>query len=419
MDRRIAGSLVPWILAAALATGARAQEWTRFRGPNGTGIARSTGIPVEFNDTTCAWKVDLPGTGHSSPVVWEDRVFVTSAEEATGRQHLLCFRATDGQRLWIRTRTFTPYRRHRYNSFASSTPAVDRNHVYVVWPNPEQVTVVAYDHQGQEVWTRELGPWGGQHGGACSPIVVEDVLVVRNDCDEDGPPSFVAGLDCATGAVRWKLPRLGKTASYSTPVLYQPPNGPAELILTSNAHGFTSIDPRTGRINWELPGVFAQRCVSGPVILPGGLLFGTAGNGAGERQAVAVRPKMGSEPATVVYRMPARGVPYVPTPLVVGDWLFLWGDGGIVACARAATGEILWMERVGGNFFASPVCVDGKLFNVSTQGELVVIEAGPQFRVVARSQLGEGTEATPAVSGGRMFIRTESHLVALGGKAAR
>jgi outer membrane protein assembly factor BamB len=404
------------MLCAAGATPLQAQEWTRFRGPNGSGISSATTVPVEITSASYNWRVALPGRGHSSPVVWGQKIFLTSAEESTGKRHLLCINSADGREIWRKTYDFSAYPHHQFNTAASSTPVVDEGRVYVVWPTPQSVTVHAVDHAGKEVWKRDLGALPVQHGGASSPILVGEVLIVNKE--PEAAPAFVTGLDRKTGVVKWQHERKSKDASYSTPLVYQPKDGPAEVIFTSNAHGFTSLDPQTGTLNWEAQGVFGPRCVGSPVLLPGGLVFGTAGNGGGQRQAVALQPgslKSKTEPK-VVYQLPARGVSYVPTPTVVGDHIFLWGDAGIVTCIKASTGESVWMERVGGNFFGSPVCVNGKLYAVSGKGELVVVEASEQFKILSRCELGEPSHATPAVSGGVMYIRTESHLLAIGGK---
>ena len=404
------------VASVGLASGARAQEWTRFRGPNGTGISTATTVPVEYSAANRNWRIDLPGTGHSSPVVWGDKIFVTSAEEEAGKRHLLCVRAADGKVLWKKTYDFSKYPHHMLNSSASSTPAVDKDRVYITWCSPDGLTLHAVDHAGKDVWTKELGKWDGQHGGGCSPVVVDDLVVLRSDSDEMGPECFIVGLDAKSGTVRWRTPRTAKTASYSTPALYQPKGGGApQLIFTGNAHGVTSLDPKTGKINWELPGVFQQRCISGPVFV-NGLIFGTAGDGGGKRQAVAVRPAGQGVTPEVAYQVPTRVTPYVPTPLVIGDRMYLWGDAGIVTCVKADTGEQVWTERVGGTYYSSPVCVNGKIYAVSNNGELVVIDASDTFKIVARSSLEEGSNATPAVSGGVMYLRTTSHLISLGGK---
>jgi outer membrane protein assembly factor BamB len=391
------------------------QEWTRFRGPNGSGISAATTVPVQFTEADYNWKIQLPGVGHSSPVLWGKRLFLTSAEEVTGKRHVLGVNASDGKIVWDRSYDFSGYKKHTLNSFASGTPAVDADGIYFTWTTAGALTALALDHNGKDLWSRDLGKYDAMHGGAGSPIVVGEIVIVTND--QDGEGSFLAGLDRKTGEVRWKRPRNSSaSAAYSTPLVYQPKDGPPEVIFTSTSHGVTSLDPRTGDLNWEVPNLFRARCVGSP-ILAKGLVFGTAGTGGGEKQAVAVRPgsKRDGTAPKVEYQV-ARGISYVPTPIASGDLLFLWGDAGVVTCLRAATGEQVWMERVGGNFYGSPVCVNGKLYAVGAQGEVVVVEASDQFKVLGRSILGERSNATPAVADGVMYFRTESHLISVGGK---
>jgi outer membrane protein assembly factor BamB len=392
---------------------ASAQEWTRFRGPNGTGLGKAANLPVSFTEKDCNWKVALPGEGHSSPVLWGKRIFLTSAEQ--GKRHLLCLNAPDGKTLWTKSYDFASYRMHQFNTAASATPTVDKDRVYVLWPANESFLVVALTHSGEEVWRRDFGRFPTQHGGAPSPILHDGLLIFAME-PEDSSGALVA-LDAKTGETRWKKDRPSRAAPYAVPLLYQPKIGPAELIFTSTAHGFTSLDPKTGAVKWELPGVFRARCVSSPVQL-GDLILQTAGTGGGEREAVAVRP-LGGGKAEVVYKMPPRGVSYVPTPLLVGENLFLWGDGGIVVCVKPATGEILWQERVGGNYFGSPICADGKIWAMSAKGELVVLAASGMFKELGRVDLGEPSHSTPAVADGVLYLRTRSHLFSVGGGAKK
>jgi outer membrane protein assembly factor BamB len=347
-------------------------------------------------------------------VIWGGKLFVTSAEEQTGKRHLLCLSTKDGKELWRRTYDFKPYHLHDFNAAAASTPTVDSERVYLVLPEDGRFIVAALDHEGREVWKRDFGAFPTQHGGSSSPIVVGDVLIINNE-PEDAQGSL-AGLDRKSGSILWQRKRNSQACPYATPAVYQPAGGSPEVIFASTAHGLTSLDPKTGEVNWEADNLTKLRCVASPIII-GDLVYQASGQGDGGRQAVAVRPgskKSGSEPK-VEYRI-ARGPSYVPTPIAVNGRIFAWGDSGIVSCIKAATGDIVWQERVGGNFFGSPVCVDGKLYAISAKGEVVVIDAGDQFKVLGRSDLGEGSHATPAVSNGVMYLRTTSHLISLGGK---
>jgi outer membrane protein assembly factor BamB len=409
-------SMAACFLFLALAPGIRGQEWTRFRGPNGSGASTSTTVPARWTDKDLNWKVRLPGVGHSSLVLWGERIFLTSAEEDTGKRIVLCLRARDGERLWLREFAGQRHAKHSDNSFASATPVVDEDRLYVSWGSPKEYLVAALDHDGKEVWRADLGPFRAGHGFGASPIVHEDVLVVPGD--QDGP-STLFGLDRTSGKVLWKVPRRSK-ASYATPCVFQAKGRPAEIVFTSYEHGITAIDPKSGRVNWECD-VFDKRHVETPIgspVVAGDLVLGTSGWLGVRQEMVAVRPPSGEEKAraTEVYRID-RSAPLCTTPLVRGDLLFLWTDGGMVTCADARTGEVHWRERVPGSYYGSPVCVGERLYGVSREGEVIVLAAGQRFELLGRSSLGEGSHSTPAVAGGRMYLRTFSHLISVGGKS--
>ena len=390
-----------------------AQEWTRFRGPNGTGISSAKTIPTKWTDADFNWKTALPGTGHSSPVVWGNRIFVTASDDQARQVWLFCIQASDGHVLWQKGFPLTPYHHNSYNTFASASPAVDAARAYACWSSPESYRLVALTHEGEKLWDKELGPFASQHGGGASPIVYRDKVVLA---DEQDGASFLIAVEAATGKTRWQTPRRTNETAYATPCVYEPKDGPAMLIFASHAHGLTAVAPDDGRVVWELADVFDKRVVSSP-LLAAGLIVGACGSGGGGNYLVAVRPgdaATGKKPA-VAYTI-RRSAPYVPTSVCVGDRLFLWSDAGIASCVQAASGEVKWQERVGGNYFSSPVWVDGRLFGISTKGEAVVLEASDHFQVLARNPLGETTHSTPAVAGGRMYIHTAKHLISVGGR---
>ena len=184
-----------------------AENWPRFRGTGGAGISQSTGIPSQWTTQDYRWVAELNGVGNSSPVVWGDRVFVTAADEQAGNRWLICLDKADGTERWRRGSQFETYKKHKNNSFASSTPAVDDRHVYQLWHSKQASTLIAYDHDGQEVWRYELGPYRHGQGGATSPIVAEGMVVVAHDHKED---SFLVAVDRLTGSEVWKIPREGK-----------------------------------------------------------------------------------------------------------------------------------------------------------------------------------------------------------------
>ena len=407
----------------ALASPAFPQEWTRFRGPDGTGLSNAN-IPAKWSDNDYNWKITLPGGGHSSPVVWGDKIFVTCADDSN-QPILLCISAADGKTLWQSRHAVKAFTKKKLeNSYASSTPAVDDKHVYTLLTSPEQSMLIALDHDGKDVWKVNLGNYKFQHGpSGTSPIVVGDLVLFAND-QEDTSNAFLLAVDRNTGQTKWKLPRAGgNKASTSTPCVYQPQGQPPLAVFSSNGEGLTAIDAYTGEVAWSVPDAMPFRCVSSPVA-GGGLVFAQSGEGAKNRSFIAVRPpssRSAGQTATVAFKLSSpkdQNLPYVTCPLAKGDLLFLWGDDGLVRCLQLSTGKLLWQQnfKVPAGFFSSPVCAGNNIYCVSRKGEVVVIAAADKYQPLARMELGELCHATPAISGGRMYLRTFTHLFSVGGK---
>jgi outer membrane protein assembly factor BamB len=399
----------------------QAQEWTRFRGPNGQGISDAKAIPVKWTENDYSWKVELPGGGHSSPVLWGGTIFLTSGDAKAGHGILLALRVSDGAVLWQKEYTLTAYRMNKLNSYATATPAVDGDYVYVLWTTPEETILTALDHAGTEIWKRTFEGVRCQHGAGSSPIVCGDMVVFthehENSSSKDAKSAWIA-VDRKTGQTRWTLQRqTGPKTSYSTPCIYSPPTESPQLIFTSNAHGMTGVDPNTGKVIWEVAGALPARVVSSPVIADG-LLIGACGDAGLGKCLVAIRPGTndGSVQPTEAYKIDSGVRPYVPTSVSKDGLLFAFYDGGYVSCLRAATGERLWQEKPAGRFFSSPVWVDGRLYCITMDGEVVVVKAAETYELLAINPLGETSHAAPAVAGGRMYLRTYSHLFSVGGK---
>jgi len=421
------------VLAFVVLSGASAAagQWPRFRGPDGAGVSDAKTIPVKWTDKDYNWKVKLPGVGHSSPVVWGRRIYLICGEGRTGKRTVLCLDTAGGKTLWRRDYASKPFGMHRDNSYASASPAADAEGVVVTWSTPDRVDLIALDADGKDLWRRDLGPYVGIHGSGSSPIIIGDVVVLANEQEDPkalpsvylgkkalmpAGKSFLIGLDRKTGKTRWQIKRRSSQAAYSTPCVYRGPGGRVELIFPSTSHGITSVDPATGKTNWEMPGVFDQRCVGSPVA-GAGLVF--AGDGWGVRglHYVAVRPgsqAKGVKPS-VAYRL-TRPTPLVPTPLVKGNRLFLWGDFGNITCLDVAGGKVIWRNRIRALFYGSPVWVGGRLYCIGRKGNVFVVAASDEFKLLGRIPLGEPSFATPAVSGGVMYLRTRSQLFSLGGK---
>ena len=414
--RQFAGLLLAFtlVLNAGISS---AQEWTRFRGPNGSGVGELASPPVTWTEKDYAWKAELKGTGHSSPVLWGGKLFVTAGDPATGERVVMCFDSSTGKNLWTQTFAAQTYRTHNRNSFATSTPAVDERHVYCCWAVPEQYVVMALRHDGTLAWQAELGPYKSQHGYGTSPIVHEGLVVVANE--QDGGGSLIA-LSAADGKVKWTVPRNGKNATYSTPCVFQRAGGPAELIFTNWKHGITSIDPATGKQNWELSCFEVdknERAIASPIVA-GNLVLGTCGFVTAQKHLVAVEPPTSPDAEPKETWRLERAVSYMPTPIYKDGLIFCCSEQGIATCLDAATGKQQWQERVNGNFSGSPVIAGDKMYCPANNGEVIVLAAKPTFELLARNSLGDQTQSTPAIANGRIYFRTVKHLIAIPGRAA-
>ncbi len=412
--------LLVLVSVVSLASVAKGNDWTRFRGPNGQGISSAKTIPVKWTEKDYNWKVKLPGIGHSSPVVWEDKVFVTSGDQKTGRGMLLALSVSDGRVLWQKEYELTKYRMNRSNSYATATPAVDADHVYVLWVTMNETILVALDHDGKEIWKSEFEGVNCQHGPGISPVVVKDIVVFTHEHEKSDKQdrSFWVAVDRKTGKTRWELERqTSPKTSYSTPCVYSSENGKPILVFTSLAHGMTGVEPGSGAVVWELKAAFISRVVSSPVVAED-LLIAACGDAGSGKRLIAIRPVSADKSAepTEVYKIDNSSMPYVPTSLAKDGFLFTFHDRGDVSCLRTTTGEQLWRQKPAGPFYGSPVWVNGNLYCITRKGEVVVVKAAPKYELLAVNPLGEESYATPAVAGGRMYLRTYSHLISIGGK---
>ena len=396
-----------------LARSAWGEDWTRFRGPHGAGVASAPNLPVEWTLDDYAWSTELEALGHSSPVVQGNRLFVSTGSKDGTQRKLLCLDASNGKVLWTRALTLSQDKMHSQSSYASSTPALSDETVVATFADDKHYMAAAYQLDGTPRWQRDIGKFDGEHGHGASPIIWNDIVIIPND--QDGESSYVA-LAEATGEVLWRKTRESGVASYSTPLILESSAGQPQLITTSNGMGMTSLDPATGRILWSTNSL-PQRTVSSPV-MGDDLIFQSCGAGGRGHLLVGVDPSLESADESRVEFKIEKRIPYVPTPIFYEGHLYLWGDNGVVMCVKPTSAEPVWVERADGDFSSSPICVNGCLYNVSEDGEVVAIRAAPQFEVLGRSPLGEASQATPAVAGGRMYFHTANHVKCLAPKAA-
>ncbi|MBC7965191.1 MAG: PQQ-binding-like beta-propeller repeat protein, partial [Fuerstia sp.] len=325
--RRLSLILVACVLSSIVSAQALAQNWARFRGENGAGVSDLKGIPSTWTDSDYAWKIELPHVGHSSPIIWEKTLFVTSATEGGGERFVHCLDADSGQERWQASIKLNESKKHQKNSWASSTPATDGTRVYVLFADDTRLLVVAWNFDGEEIWRRELGAYNSEHGLGASPILHEGLLIIPND--QLGPSSLIA-LQAESGEPVWQSERSPGKTSYSTPVIVSNGSGGFQIVCLSESNGVTGVDLLTGKVNWQTPKL-PYRTVASPAASDG-LIFMVCGEGGSGKYFAAVQtdPAVSAE-SRIVFERKTR-LPYVPCPVVRNGMLFLWGDKGILVC---------------------------------------------------------------------------------------
>ena len=388
---------------------ASAQEWTRFRGPEGSGISKATGFPDSFTAEDFSWQTALPGPGISSPVLWGDRLFLTSETSEAGQRLVMAFDAGSGQELWRASDAFGAEGKHQFNSFASSTPCVDADRLYLAWTSSGTMKVRALTHDGKPLWQTGLGTYAEEHGSGTSPVLAGGVLVMSKD--NGSSDSFIAGLNPSDGSIAWKHPRQSVRTPFATPVVIKQKSGAEAVILTGNPAALTCLNAADGKLLWEVQSPTpSDRPVASPA-LAGDICFMSTGQGGGGRNSVAVRM---TDPKPDILWQNRKGLPYVPSPVGAGNRLYMLSDGGVLTCVKAEDGAEVYSERVfTDKAYSSPVMAGDRLFITGRSGQVAVIATGDKFQKVGEGQLGADTDATPAIAGGRMFFRTRTHLLCL------
>jgi outer membrane protein assembly factor BamB len=424
-----------------------AENWPQWRGPASNGISRESGLPTRWGpDEHIVWKALLAGTGTSSPIVWGDRVFVTSQEgtiplkgemypqlarddqdlasrenpiggsrvkASSGNEEVFliveAFRRTDGSRLWeYRTRATGEFPQlHEKHNLATPTPVTDGSLVYA-WFGTGQL--VALDMEGKPVWTRHIGkeyaPFTTNWGHGSSLALYKDFLILLCDHTQD---SYLLALDKSNGRERWKVDRGKGKISHSTPLVVPGPEG-EELIINSSER-IDAYDPSDGKFLW-FAGSQRQTPVPSPVFHDG-IIYLSRGYRNSDFMAIRAGGRGNVSESNILWRAPS-GASYVPSILYYKGLLYVTNEVGIVTCADASTGKTVWRQRLGGIFFASPIAGDGKVYMVSETGETFVLNAGHEPKILAKNSLDERMIASPAVSNGHLFLRSDGTLFCIG-----
>lgn len=397
---------------------AATQEWPRFRGEDGKGIGELTNFPAVFTQAAYCWAHKLDGVGHSSPVTWGEKIFLTISSEDGNDRRLSCFDGNTGKRLWSWSEPAEQHNLHKHNNFASSTPVANADGIFAVWGSGEKTKAVALNHDGKLLWEREWPSFSSDHGFGASPVISANTLILHTDSVAT-KKSRVIGLDPETGETIWEVER--KTSgedekhltAYNTPATIKTEGQEIVVVFQTN-DGWKGLNPATGEIIWAYDGDYTMRSV-GSIAVGEGILFATVGSGGNGKKATALRPSLNSDPEVVYELGISDGLGYVPTPLIHDGLLYLWSDGGVLTCRDALTGAEVYRERIGGNFFSSPIIADDKIFCGSRDGEFIAVKVGPTFEILGRSRLSSGMNATPAVSNNRLYIRTDTHLICIKG----
>jgi outer membrane protein assembly factor BamB len=443
LSRRIALTLTLGIFIASLsflASNASAGNWPQWRGPDGSGISNEKNLPSEWSPTkNIKWKTAIEGRAHSSPIVWGNRVFLTTAVEGPVVPGAKAVKHMDGDKEYVhpdsvgadRKHTFkvlsidrdtgkivwestawegTPYdNRHRKSSYAASTPATDGKLVFAFFGTEG---LYAYDFKGKLAWKAQLGNLGTVGmGTGTSPILFDNLVIVQCD-EENGEASFIVALDKKTGKEVWRTPRKVQV-SWATPLLARTSTR-AELIA-SGTEAVIAYDPATGKELWRHKGV-ESNAIPSPVA-NNEMVFLVAGFPA--KIAMAIRLGQSGD-LTGTPNVPwkyAKGTAYVPSPILYGDYLYLTTDRGILTCIDAKTGEVKYEGGripIPATFTASPVAFEGKILMTSEDGDTFIVKSGPKHEILGTNSIGEPVYASPGIADGRIFIRGEKNLYCIG-----
>jgi outer membrane protein assembly factor BamB len=391
---------------------AAAADWPWWRGPAHNGKSRDLQVVTTWGPRdNVVWKTKVPGRGHSSPIICGEHVFLTTADEQVQKQLLLSFDRKTGKSLWstmVHEGGFL--RKYPKNSHASATPACDGVRVYSAFINRDGLYITAASLRGKILWQKKAGDFRSEHGYGSSPVFYKSLVIVNGD---NLKGSFIAALDRQTGKVAWRTERktTGRHGSYATPVVATL-SGKPQLIQTGMGE-VTSYDPATGKLIWSCEG--PAEVTACTAACSDRLVFATGGYP--EKELLAIRADgKGDVTNTHIAWRTGKGVTYVPSPLYHDGCLFVVNDGGVATCFQGKTGRQIWAGRLGGGFSSSPVLVGGLLYASNETGRTFVLKTGRKFEVVARNDLDGRILATPAVCGGRIFLRTESSLYCLGRK---
>jgi outer membrane protein assembly factor BamB len=381
------------------------RQWPRLRGPDGQGTTFDTELPLHWGpNENVAWKVDIPGRGNSSPIVWDDRIFITTASADGKERKIVCYARPDGKLLWQATAPASAARESLYtkNTFASSTAVTDGQRVIAFFGNGGLLCV---DFDGHQQWHVDLGLFPTMHGPGTSPVLYKDVVICIQY--QTRGKSLFAAFDKRTGARLWQQER-ENAACWSTPVVVR--IGDRDQLVYNGSGLIAGHEPETGKELWRVTGTSREAIPT--VVVGGGLLISASGRNG---PTMGIRPGgRGDLTETNVTWRNLRGGPHVPSPLYYEGRIYIVNDTGIATCIDVVDGRTVWQHRLRGRFSMSPIVAEGRILVTSEEGRSTIFQVGDTFQVVAENDLQEPVLATPALLGGRLYFRTSSHLLCVG-----
>ena len=417
------------LFAACLVTiTAQAENWPGWRGPRGDGSSNSTTPPLKWDAETgegILWKTEIPGIGHASPIIWEDRAFIVTCDLDAQARQLIALDANQGTILWKQDVIKAKLeKKHALNSFASGTPATDGELVYVTFfqaddkevvaPNvgserkifPGKMVVAAYDYQGNQKWLVKPGEFISAHGYSSCPVLYKDLVIVNGDHDGD---SYILALNKNTGETVWKTKRSYGIRSYCTPLIREI-DGRMQMVFSGSKH-IISLDPDSGEVHWVVEGPTEQFVAS--MVYDGELFYMCAGFPT--YHVMGIDPRGQGDVTESHVRWHSKEVRcYVPSPVVIGDYLIVADDRGTANCYSTKDGTRQWLNRLGNHFSASLLQANGLAYLFADDGMTKIIKPGKELEVVAENPLHEYIYASPAIANNRLFIRGEKHLYCIG-----
>ena len=393
-----------------------ADDWMRFRGPNGQGISSEKKLPVNWSqDENIVWKTSIPGKGWSSPIVFEDRIFLTTATEDGVACRVICINRADGSVSWnkeVHRQQTGPMRKQ--NSYATPTPVTDGKQVYVVFYDG---TVTAVDFSGEIIWKNSEVNFFSLHGLGASPIVADGLLIMPFDGSspdeqkvgwkQPWKEAVILALDTKDGSVRWKGRRGESRVGHVTPILMED----LKQVVSAGGDRVQGFDLDSGKRIWS---IYSQgEGVTPSPVIGDGLIFTSSGFEAPTLRAIRIGGK-GDVTKTHIAWEQSRGVAALPSLLYVKPYLYSISRDNILYCLEAKTGQIVWRERLSGNHWASPVYADGRIYILSEDGVTLVLRPGSKYDEMTQNDLGETCFASMAVSNGHFFLRSAEHLYCIG-----